>query len=62
MILGATDNILESVDVSQVLISTGKWSDYYVLSVKTVDEGKGSDIITLKNGEGDLAVVKVHIL
>lgn len=62
VILGATDNILESVDVSQVLISTGKWSDYYVLSIKTVNEGKGSDIITLKNEEGDLAVVKVHIL
>lgn len=61
MIVGATDNTIERVLVSKVLISTGVWSDYYVLFIHTIDQGKGADTITLRNSDGDLAVVKVHV-
>jgi hypothetical protein len=60
-IVGATDNITERVSVSRVLISTGVWSDYYVLFINTVEEGKGTDVITLKNEAGDFAVVKFRV-
>lgn len=60
-IIGSTEKILERVSVGKVLIATGVWSDYYVLFINTVDQGKGTDTITLRNKEGDLAVVKVHI-
>lgn len=60
-IIGSTDKVTERVSVSQVLVSTNVWSDYYVLFINTVDKGKGTDTITLKNGNGDFAVVKVHV-
>lgn len=60
-IIGSTNNVTENLSVSRVLISTGVWSDYYVLFIHTVDEGKGTDTITLKNKEGDLAAVKVKV-
>ena len=60
-IVGSTDNLTERVSVSKVLISTGVWSDYYVLFIQTIDKGKGTDTITLKNSEGDLAAVKIRI-
>ena len=60
-IIGSTDKVLERVSVSKVLISQGVWSDYYVLFINTADEGKGTDTITLRNEEGDLAVVKIHV-
>lgn len=60
-IIDSTDRVLEKVSVGKVLIGTNVWSDYYVLFINTVDEGKGTDTITLKNKEGDLAVVKVHV-
>ncbi|MCD8183327.1 MAG: hypothetical protein LUE99_09815 [Bacteroides sp.] len=60
-VVGWTDKILEKVSVGKVLIATNVWSDYYVLFINTVDEGKGTDTITLKNKEGDLAAVKVNV-
>jgi len=42
-------------------IKTGKPVDYEVLFIETNDTGKGSDIITLKNKKGDLAVVKIWV-
>lgn len=60
-IVGSTEKITERVSVSKVLLSTNVWSDYYVLFINTVDEGKGTDTITLKSKEGDLAVVKVSV-
>lgn len=60
-IIGSTDKVLESVSVSKVFIPGEGWSDYYVLFINTADEGKGTDVITLRNKDGDLAVVKVHV-
>lgn len=60
-IVGSTDKITENLLVSRVLEPSGNLSDYYVLFIHTVDEGKGTDTITLKNKEGDLVVVKIHI-
>ncbi|MBS7199139.1 MAG: hypothetical protein KH111_13535 [Bacteroidales bacterium] len=60
-VVGSTEKVTERVSVSRILISTGVWSDYYVLFINTVDKGKGTDTITLRNGAGDLAVVKVRI-
>ena len=60
-IVGSTDKVTENVLISKVLISTGVWSDYYVLFINTTDKGKGTDTITLKNKEGDLVVVKIRV-
>lgn len=60
-VIGSTEKVTERVHVSRLLISTGVWSDYYVLFISTVDEGKGTDTITLKNEAGEFAVIKVRI-
>lgn len=60
-IIGSTNNVLERVSVSRLLMPHGGLSDYYVLFINTADEGRGTDTITLRNGEGGLAVVIVHV-
>ncbi len=60
-IVGSTDKVTERVSVSQVLLPTGELSDYYVLFINTADKGKGIDTVTLRNKDGDLAVVRVRV-
>ena len=60
-IIGYSNRVIEKASVSKALIATNVWSDYYVLFIDTAEEGKGSDIITMRNKEGDLAAVKVIV-
>lgn len=60
-IVGSTDNILESVSISPVRWPQGVGNDNYFLFIHTVNEGKGTDTITLKNSDGDLAAVKIYV-
>lgn len=61
-ILEATDRVIERASVGRVLVATDVWSDYYVLFIHTANEGNGTDTITLRNREGDLAVVRVRVI
>lgn len=60
-IIGATEKALESATVGKLLKPGGGWTDYYVLFIHTTDTSKGTDTITLKNSDGEFAVVKLTV-
>lgn len=59
-IIGSTNKITENISVG-LLINSKPDEDYYVLFIHTTNEGKGTDTITLKDKDGNLAVVKVRV-
>jgi len=57
-IIGSTDKVTEDLSV---VIPIGSKTGYYVLFIHTTDKGTGTDTITLKDKDGNLAVVKVRV-
>ncbi len=61
-VLSSTGNVTESVRVERPIDpKTGSLVDFQVLFINTSDGGKGTDTITLKNKDGELAVVRILV-
>ncbi|ERJ60223.1 hypothetical protein [Sphingobacterium paucimobilis] len=62
LILSSTNKVTESVKVDRPIDpKTGSHVDFQVLFIETSDDGKGTDTITLKNKDGELAVVRIWV-
>ena len=62
LVLSSTEKVTESVKVERPIDpKTGSHVDYQVLFINTSDDSKGTDTITLKNKDGELAVVRIWV-
>ena len=62
VVIGSTDKVTEKVNLVRPLDpSTNNVVDFQVLMINTSDTAKGSDTITLKNKDNELAVVRVLV-
>lgn len=60
-IVGLAESITERTHVGLPITVSGTYDDHYVLFIHTTDKGTGTDTITLRDKDGNLAVVKVHV-